>query len=268
MRRKTGRDAFCFITHFVNDFVIEQIDKVVRELSSEKMQIWIFYNLKDDKSNDFDFKEKWPGVSVFKYDEKTLEAEHFEKPGFDMHNRWLNAEIPMLTWAKTYRSLYDFVWFMEYDVLFNGDWNDVIGLYEDNDADLISSHIGKHDPYWYWKDAWNFRADFLERHPLKKDDFFNSFNPLMRLSRSLLGWMYRLYKNGSYGYSELVIPTFLNWWNVWTEDESERMRYENLKFVSNQGDLDKSSMRFKPEWNVSEIVDHLIYHPVKNTKKQ
>ena len=98
-----------------------------------------------------------------------------------------------------------FVWAMEYDVDYSGDWRDFFGQFDDCDADLLTSTIvsPREDPNWrYWHTG-------RSPYPTGRRDDHRAFNPVMRLSRRFLeAYAASLRAPGWEGHYEYTLPTF------------------------------------------------------------
>jgi hypothetical protein len=97
-----------------------------------------------------------------------------------------------------------FVWVMEYDVEFAGDWRDVFVAFADNRADFLATSVLswlESRDWWYWGTA--KAPAWLHRRWR-----FHSFNPLMRLSRRFaLAYVAALRDGDWQGHYEFTLPT-------------------------------------------------------------
>ena len=96
-----------------------------------------------------------------------------------------------------------FVWAMEYDVDYSGDWRRFFDQFAANDADLLTSTIAsmRETPrWWHWHTA---------RSPAPHQVAHRAFNPIMRLSRRFLeAYAAEVGAPGWEGHYEYIVPTF------------------------------------------------------------
>ncbi|MCZ6674750.1 MAG: hypothetical protein O7C75_17615, partial [Verrucomicrobia bacterium] len=112
--------------------------------------------------------------------------------------------IAFLTFFKEYPN-YDYYWFFEDDVRFSGRWSDFFSVFDDYDADYISTGIRPYAeaPGWAW---WSLK------HPQKSiplKERFKSLNPIYRLSRKAMQFLMTELATGWKGHSEILLPTLI-----------------------------------------------------------
>lgn len=165
---------------------------------------------------------------------------------------------------------YDFYWNIEYDVYFNGNWQNLFTAYQNVETDFISSHI-KHfseQPSWCW---WNSLQ--LKTLSISQDNYVRSFNPIYRLSNKALKEIDKVLKMENVGHHEVLIPTILYnagfTINDWRDSYSFSTAGQKQWFYSpGKDDSDiNCSMRYHTPFNRRYIErkgsDNLLYHPVK-----
>ena len=118
---------------------------------------------------------------------------------------------------------YDYVWSMEYDVVFSGEWTTFFQAV-DRPADLLTAEIRNYwdDPNWYWWRTFSYSSKPHSDSNAQNswpEQALASFNPLYRLSRRaaqhlrnqclLKGWV---------GHHELIMPTLLDMAEMTVED--------------------------------------------------
>ncbi len=95
-----------------------------------------------------------------------------------------------------------FVWALEYDVDYSGDWRRFFEQFAASDADLLTSTITSRQetPRWrHWRTA---------SSPAPRRDDYRAFHPVMRLSRRLLEtYVARIGEPGWEGHYEYILPT-------------------------------------------------------------
>ncbi len=168
----------------------------------------------------------------------------------------------------------DYVWVVEYDVDFVGNWSDFFAQFEDNRADLLTtSIISQADmPGWHhWPRV---------KPPLALSDrqLHRAFLPVMRLSRRMVGAYVREVNSRSWtGHYEAIVPTVALLLGLQVEDVGGIGRFcpearRGKNYVNNIGGpkLNSGSFVFRPTrsryFHESpqdfERTDFL-YHPVK-----
>lgn len=95
-----------------------------------------------------------------------------------------------------------FVWAMEYDVDYSGDWRRFFEQFTASNADLLTSTITSREEtplWWHWRTA---------RSPSPHENY-RAFHPVMRLSRRFLeAYAARMGTPGWEGHYEYILPTF------------------------------------------------------------
>lgn len=166
---------------------------------------------------------------------------------------------------------YDYYWYIEDDVRFNGDWNCFFDNFIHNKADFLTSHIRHQvdEPNWFW---WNFiRFKGITPTSMK---LVASFNPIFRISRDALTFIDECLSKGWSGHHEVVLPTLLVAGGYQVEDFGgdgsyvplgrENCFYHNTFILDDNDSL--SSMRFRPVIKPEEMTCEILYHPVKLEK--
>jgi hypothetical protein len=165
--------------------------------------------------------------------------------------------------------VYDYYWFVEDDVWFNGDWNDFFGFFHFIDHDFVSSHLRcySQEPRWPW---WG-----TLRHPkvnIPPDNRIRSFNPAYRISRAALAFINRSLSDYWIGHHEVLLPTLLHHGGFSISDfggcgEFVIKGNENRFYTSGgpdaTGRLADGTMRYRPLWEKEGMEKNKLYHPVK-----
>ncbi len=118
-----------------------------------------------------------------------------------------NLDLVFLEFARRHPQA-DRIWFIEYDVHWEGNWRVLFERFRDSDAGLLATTISRIDqvphklakltyprlvlpPGMVWSDAQAIKA----------------FLPICRLSRAALGALDRAYRNGLGGHYEITVPS-------------------------------------------------------------
>ncbi len=98
---------------------------------------------------------------------------------------------------------YEFIYFVEYDVLFTGAWQRFFSAFQASDAALIATSVSpKHDvPNWV-----HF-AGFQPDRTLPEERITRSFMPISRYSQAGLDALEDSYRRGWRGHHEVLVPT-------------------------------------------------------------
>lgn len=116
-----------------------------------------------------------------------------------------HSHFPLLDFYLSHRK-YDYYWFIEFDVRYNGEWGSFLRAWEPYDHDFIASHIRhlRDEPSWYWWDSLT--------HPTKiicRERYLRSFNVIFRISDRALGHINQELRDGWQGFNEVSFPTLL-----------------------------------------------------------
>lgn len=156
----------------------------------------------------------------------------------------------MHVWMNLLRhSDYDYVWVIEHDVYFKGDWSYLFDFFADKDDDFIPAQINPYSLEFWHAHQHNFKEDI----PLS--EFLVSFNPIMRLSRKALDTLDESYQKGSSGFYEIFPATLFNHlgmkqYDICSYGFADRQRFTYIKNRSLPAGL--------------MTVDNYLYHPVKD----
>jgi hypothetical protein len=169
----------------------------------------------------------------------------------------------------------DFVWVMEYDVDFSGNWEYLFCQFADNRADLLTSSLLPHDacPDWY---HWQF-ARMPDQVP--PNHMIRGFHPIMRISRRFAeGYISCLERGEWEGHYEFTLPTIGVSEGYAVEDIGgdgpfcpPSRRSKNYRNTPTVDDLGPGTLIWRPSrqsyyQDAPEAFEenNLIYHPVKN----
>lgn len=201
-----------FMSHDIDDFIIDNYNKLKSELPDGYDIIWYLDDVCD--------KELPEGIRFIKHPHKlVIDNIHFNKIGWKMYNPTKYCEIMYdeLEWFKKY----DYYWFIEWDVYFNGSWKDFFSTIDkSHNEDLITSYISKHkhkDGWYMWRrKIFNTNPHFYYQNKhidLELDGDYiqiKSLNPVFRLSNNGLKIIKEYnYDNLKYYNHELYIPTII-----------------------------------------------------------
>jgi hypothetical protein len=109
------------------------------------------------------------------------------------------GNLHVLTIAFSQHQAYDRYWFIEYDVRFTGDWEQVFRLVRTSAADLIAAFVESpiRDDTWYHLDTISLPYSRRAR----------SFNPIHRVSSRVLKQVGTLITNGYWAHNEALLAS-------------------------------------------------------------
>jgi hypothetical protein len=114
---------------------------------------------------------------------------------------------------------HQFVWALEYDVDYSGDWSELFRRFAGNRADVLTTTLM---PRQLCPD-WNKWATAGAPAELKPADWFRSYNPLLRLSRRFAAAYVAAVESGAWeGHYEFTIPTIARHLGYRIEDLARR----------------------------------------------
>ena len=95
-----------------------------------------------------------------------------------------NAHLRALDYFRRF-SQYRYYWFIEYDVVYTGDWGAFITSFAEDTSDLIAAHVRAiaDESDWHWRESLSAGAE-----PLPDDRFMIAFLP-WRVRCELSGWV-------------------------------------------------------------------------------
>lgn len=237
-------------SHFVDDTIKALLSELKEELDSEVFDVGLLLSLKDGEEAPSD-------VDAFIVRESDL-----------IPYGWIlfsgnglypgSCHLPLLLFHECHRGEYTHIWFIEYDVRFNGAWHTLMDDVHKNlfEYDLLSTRVCRYkdDKSWPWWRTSNGTS-------LKAESCVRSFNPISRYSSRALDHISEMTKEWK-SHSELIIPTSLDLCGYKVGDfggygEFVPKGYEGKYY-------DDTTMRFRPSITDEEMTrPDILYHPIK-----
>ena len=125
-----------------------------------------------------------------------------------------NGIIPVFAFARSHPE-YEYVWRIEHDVRFSGNWIDFFRAFADTTADLLATTVYRRAfrPEWNW---WgSLKTPFwLWRKP----ELIRCFLPLCRLSHHACERLEKAQHQGWRGHEEVFVSTLLHHYGYTLED--------------------------------------------------
>ena len=155
---------------------------------------------------------------------------------------------------------YDYYWLMEDDVFLNGSWDRFVKSFSCCTHDFVSSCIRRYDEdqKWYW---WSTFCSPSGTVP--SCEMLHSFNPLYRLSRRAVQYLYNCLRDGWSGHHEVLIPSLLYKGGFSMLDIGEIGSFVRSGSVPWMY-IDKTWSHLP--LSVQEYCPDTLYHPIKEKK--
>jgi hypothetical protein len=257
-RSRVGIEAVVFFTHLF-DHSIELRYRKLKSDSGELAQIFILAPLGtsipdqySDETYFFDYDRMRSGAARVIGDQLI--------PG--------NVHLVALDFYRNHPG-FDYYWFIEYDVVFTGNWATLLGAVQNDRADLLAAHIRSpaEEPGWPWWETLE-----LPGCPLPQSDWLRAFFPVYRISREGLRAVDERVKLGWSGHFEGLIPcairtaslsiSDLGGAGTWTPKDRRYRFYSS--FSSTAGvSLNAGTHRHRPPHYFPRLRRNTIFHPVK-----
>jgi len=257
------KTAVVFISHFINESFLKRYQKLVSDLKGQYDVYWLFQT--DNGISDEPLLQKNVNVESFTISE--LNDLNYNP----IHEHFFGSEHFLDEHFIHRHPEYDYIWTMEYDVVFSGDWRILIDTFRDNDADFLTTHIALYceaNKNWEWWPSLSFN----EQDVLPKEKWVKSFNPIHRYSRRALQFLdIYLQRDNNAGFSEVLPATALYNHGFRLEDlggtgEFVASGNRNRFYVQGAG-IHNGTMRWRPEFLLEEIdalkTPDKLFHPVK-----
>lgn len=243
------KDVILFLTHKIDQKIIQKAEKLYYEINFDNLDFYILYNsYKVEKFGSI------PTDKVFIFNRHNVSNDslgmhyHYIMPNNQQDFYGHNIELSFITFFKKFPN-YQNYWICEYDVAYNGNWNNFFKNFENDETDFLATHIEDVYVGHGWFD-WNIKYSTNRFTTCPGDIFMKSFNPLCRLSNKLLKSMLFAYEAGDYGFYEIWLPTFV---------KRKGYTYKDL-FDYNVGNKETFCFRYEKQ---PPMIPNYIYHPIK-----
>lgn len=258
-----NKQVFLFATHFYSRKVLRDF-KALQKATKNFGPCLILYHQKDNEN---------VHPSILKLPHYIFTYESLSRLGYKcfIDNQLVPASnhFPLLLFSR--ENEYCFYWYIEYDVRFNGRWEDFFSYFTVAKEDFLTSHIRRYydEPEWEW---------WILRHPIKQimvTECLRSFNPIYRISYDALRYIDKMHANGWQGHHEILFPTLLNKGafkirdfggsGVFASTQDKKMFYDD----SSSHSLLDGSLRHRDSYTwLFYKPRNKLYHPVKGGKRR
>jgi hypothetical protein len=198
------------MAHYLNESILREFHSIQRS-SSPFFDVKMLY---DNSRKDFDPNLFQDRSDFYLYDlddiARTYRLMNQSQPSIFPGN----CIFPILLFARDHADV-RYVWRVEYDVRFSGDWNFFFQYFIDNESDLLATTIFRYDfrPEWNWWKSLKTPVGTLNTKFLLR-----GFLPVFRLSQKASTVLNNAYHEGWSGHYEVSIPTILNYQGCSIED--------------------------------------------------
>jgi hypothetical protein len=226
-----------------------------------------FFVLFDNQQNltPGEVSSKYDNSPVSFFNDEDFKKYEFDKP-INIHHFWGSHQNPKYFYAH-YRMLvhyinnptFDYYWYFDDDVEFNGDLKTFLNEYEKVDDDFLVIQAFKKEDYVEFPNISvinnrmeGSRGYWLGHCPGPGDNFKNvnkhigCFFPIVRFSNQALAHLLNLHKEGYFGYSEGFVPTSLA--SDGFKVSSMMDEFNNFYLDNNNCELIHKGQKFTWEW--------------------
>lgn len=177
---------------------------------------------------------------------------------------WFNAEYSIL-YTLLYLTVndieYDYIWSIEYDVYYSGNWKEFFELYDKSDADYIGSYIEEAENSKRDKSYWDLITtnDDTDDIPIEKKA--TSFGCIFRISKKLANLvLFTMTQNLYHSYCEQTFVTIAKMNNLKIEDLCEAPEKEIYHMLSLNGIHTPELI----EYLIKNNFKNYLFHPVRS----
>ena len=250
------KHCIVFTTYKIDNTIIKLFNQIKNDFANNNdVDVWLAYNCSYDTcSMEYD--------KIFYYSKQLIEND-----GFKLHYYYWNAsdkdfyghniDLVYIDFFFNHQE-YDRYWFVDYDVMFTGNWNDLITYFNDYDYDFICSNL-----------LMNHSIDICFKvNPLGINyditKQYHGFTMLMMISNRAMQYLLKIYKNGAWGFVETFFPSVL-YYNIDGDVPFKLGTFNEYNFVDGYSQNDDSTMNCKT-WTKEEIKNfkpNKLYHSIK-----
>jgi len=253
---KSPQQALAFFTHIYNSQIERRYRKLTIELG-ERVHPFILAEVgtpipknRLGETHFFDFNRLRSGVNTF--GDRVI-------PG--------NEHLVALDFYRNYPG-FEYYWFIEYDVVFSGNWAVLLDAVRNDSSDLLAGHIRSlpEEPKWVWWDSLNIPDGALPR-----SSWLRAFCPVYRISRQGLKAVEDCVRAGWTGHFEALIPTAIRSASLSISDiggdgartpGERRHRFYSSRSFNAGASHRAGTLRHRPT-HAFRLRRNAIFHPVK-----
>ena len=250
-----------FLTHILRSDIIDRFNLIYKSMHDKCDVFLAIHSDIERRKNVVEYK------NTYWFSLKDLHSLGYRPHGGTLMH---NTNYMMQKFRKDHPN-YDYYWFVEYDVVFRGEWNVLFDYYADKGYDFIASHIEfktEKNKDWFWWDKTNWNHVALPKRVVLK-----SFDPICRYSGRALDFLDGFLKKGMCGHFENILATALHNYNYslcdmgkgypFSEKESDATVY----FYDPEKGVNNGTIRWRPEFTMDDVKNYekenILFHPVK-----
>lgn len=256
--------AVLFVSHLINKRYIDRYLKLYNDLKGRYDVYWLF-QADTGVSGELLYSHE---VNVVEFTLDELNDLNYSPIGENLIPG--NAHF-IIEYFYHLHPEYQYYWFVEYDVIFTGDWSNLMDAFADNDADFLSSRIEwrcEENEHWTWWASLHFSSE--DSRGMEK--YIKSFNPTYRISNLALRYLDEFMKReGNQGHNEASIPTALHNSGFRIEDFGGTGDFvgkgNSNRFYLQENGSDNGTLRWRPVYQPDDVdpleFPNKLFHPVK-----
>ena len=166
---------------------------------------------------------------------------------------------------------YEFYWFVEYDVHYEGNWASLFKRFSNSDAGIIGTILDYISNNPHKLEVLDYpRLVVPERMAWNKENMIKGFFPICRLSDLALDALDREYRTGLGGHYEITMPTLASLEDMIVEDIGGNGPFvrgdnQNRFYFANGSSYTHSPGNFVFRPNITKVLprQNTLWHPVK-----
>lgn len=275
------KQLVCYLTHKIDDFVLDQYRKLKTALNSDEYDVVMIFNSFKMSAEEIELPSEIDHFHIQDCEQLTTYKQQgfkffmdFNSPKFlkpDMH-KFFSGTYALFSYLDSIDySEYDFVYYMEFDVYYNGNIKEMFDDFATNlkDYDMLTSKIRTYfqSTNWWWFDN-NVDADIRTNREwdIPLEEWKRSVNPLTRFSTKAIDLLFKHYKTGPVKFFEFFWITVISFNGLKYGDFGgtgdyvikgyENKYYRNISYVT------------APQIRFRQIREkNKLYHPVKEYDK-
>lgn len=259
-------NALFFVTHKIDKKIQKQFEKIRSELKGiADVFITGTYN--------WDIKQEYKNIYV------PISLEEMRDKNKKLIGTVYNGNCHMTPiLIKNKKPGYLHYWFIEYDVLFTGDLKDIFKKVENDNSELITTHIKTYESdlevSWIFGSSYIFGfwdVMMLWNNQHQNIPLYRAFLQFYRISNIAIDKMSQIVLNNGWGgHFESLLPTALIYWKMkvsqfWGESEFTPQDRKWLFYHSYPTDTYLGTFRFRPPI-LNTHKKWYLFHPVKKIK--
>lgn len=251
------KQALFFVTHIFDSRIEKRLKKIILDTDG-LCDVYIATNQPDVIPSEYQAR-----VRTWSIEEMQERNKYLISAGY----LWNCHMTPLIVRDKV--SWYKYFWFVEYDVVYTGNWKDIIQICMPDNADLIATHLREYreDNQWQWWNTLQTRDDILTDTQKIK-----GFFAVYRISQRWIQAIEQSIQRGWSGHFESLIPTAIRfqngilhelWWNTKLTPLKRKWCFYTLPSSQKLIKI-VCEFRYRP-YHVFCLKKNTLYHPVKTS---